>query len=47
MIGLSIRFDNAVQSPTENAPSIRGIGTNIGRTIGNSVSGIGQTGQTG
>lgn len=43
-IGLSIRFDNAVQSPTENAPSIRGIGTNIGRTIGNSVSGIGQTG---
>ena len=44
MIGLSIRFDNAVQSPTENAPSIRGIGTNIGRTIGNSVSGIGQTG---
>ena len=44
-IALSIRFDNAVQSPTENSPSIRGIGTNVGRTIGNSVSGIGQTGQ--
>ena len=46
-IQMSIRFDNAVQSPTEDAPSIRGIGTNVGRTVGNIVSGIGQTGQTG
>lgn len=45
-ITLNIRFDNAVQSPTEDAPNIRGIGTNVGRSIGSLVSGIGQTQNT-
>jgi len=42
-IALSIRFDNAVQSPTADAPNSIGIGTNVGRTVGDSISGIGQT----
>jgi hypothetical protein len=49
-IALTLRFDNAVQSPTEDAPNARGIGTNVGRSIGSIVSGIGQaqnTNQTG
>lgn len=43
-IALSIRFDNAVQSPTESTgPNAAfGIGMNVGRNIGQNVSGIGQ-----
>jgi hypothetical protein len=43
-IALSIRFDNAVQTPTEsNGPnSAFGVGKNIGRNTGENVSGIGQ-----
>jgi len=43
-IALSIRFDNAVQTPTESAgPNAAfGIGMNVGRNIGQNVSGIGQ-----
>lgn len=44
-ISLSIRFDNAVQTPTEsNGPNAAfGIGQNVGRGIGQNVSGIGQS----
>jgi hypothetical protein len=42
-ITLSIRFDNAVQSPTADAPSARGIGVNVGRSIGVNTTGIGGT----
>ena len=46
-ISLSIRFDNAVQSPTEDAPTLRGIGTSLPqRTTGQNVSGIGATTST-
>lgn len=43
-ISLSIRFDNAVQTPTESTgPNAAfGIGRNVGRTVGQNVSGIGQ-----
>jgi hypothetical protein len=43
-IALSIRFDNAVQAPTEsNGPNAGiGIGMNVGRQVGQNVSGIGQ-----
>lgn len=41
-IQMTIRFDNAVQSPTEDAPNIKGIGVNVGRSLGQNVSGIGQ-----
>jgi hypothetical protein len=43
-IALSIRFDNAVQAPTESTgPNAGvGIGMNVGRQIGENVSGIGQ-----
>lgn len=43
-ISLSIRFDNAVQTPTESTgPNAAfGIGKNVGRQIGQNVSGIGQ-----
>ena len=43
-ISMNIRFDNAVQSPTEsNGPNAGvGIGMNVGRQIGENVSGIGQ-----
>lgn len=40
-IALTLRFDNAVQSPTGDAPSIGGIGMNVGRSVGVNVSGIG------
>lgn len=40
-IALTLRFDNAVQSPTADAPSIGGIGMNVGRSVGVNVSGIG------
>jgi hypothetical protein len=43
-IALSIRFDNAVQTPTESTgPNAGfGIGMNVGRQVGENVSGIGQ-----
>ena len=43
-ITMSIRFDNAVQAPTEsNGPNAGvGIGMNVGRQVGENVSGIGQ-----
>jgi hypothetical protein len=43
-ISMNIRFDNAVQSPTEsNGPNAGvGIGMNVGRQVGQNVSGIGQ-----
>lgn len=43
-IALSIRFDNAVQTPTETTGpnSGFGVGQNVGRQIGQNVSGIGQ-----
>jgi hypothetical protein len=43
-ISMNIRFDNAVQAPTEsNGPNAGvGIGMNVGRQIGENVSGIGQ-----
>jgi hypothetical protein len=42
-ISLSIRFDNAVQTPTESiGPNAAfGIGVNVGRNLGTNVSGIG------
>ena len=42
-ISLSIRFDNAVQTPTESTgPNAAfGIGVNVGRNLGTNVSGIG------
>ena len=43
-ISMTIRFDNAVQTPTESTgPNAAfGIGVNVGRNIGTNVSGIGQ-----
>ena len=43
-IAMSIRFDNAVQTPTESTgPNAgEGIGKNVGRNFGTNVSGIGQ-----
>jgi hypothetical protein len=43
-IAMSIRFDNAVQTPTESngVNAGIGIGMNVGRAIGQNVSGIGQ-----
>lgn len=43
-IAMNIRFDNAVQTPTESTgPNAAfGIGKNVGRNIGQNVSGIGQ-----
>lgn len=43
-IAMSIRFDNAVQTPTESTgPNAGfGIGQNVGREFGQNVSGIGQ-----
>ena len=43
-IAMSIRFDNAVQTPTESTgPNVgEGIGKNVGRNFGTNVSGIGQ-----
>ena len=42
-IALSIRFDNAVQTPTESTGpnAAYGIGVNVGRNLGTNVSGIG------
>lgn len=42
-IQMSIRFDNAVQTPTDNALAINfgGVGQNVGRRYGVGVSGIG------
>jgi len=42
-ISLSIRFDNAVQTPTADAATPYGVGVNVGRAIGNVASGIGST----
>lgn len=42
-ITLSIRFDNAVQTPLDGEGPIYGIGAAVGRTIGTNVSGIGRT----
>lgn len=42
-ISLTIRFDNAVQTPLDTSVGDigRGVGVNVGRTIGSIVSGIG------
>lgn len=41
-IALSIRFDNAVQSPTDSGEGSPGVGMNLGgRSVGSSISGIG------
>jgi hypothetical protein len=42
-IALSIRFDNAVQTPLDSTVGDigRGVGVNVGRTLGSIVSGIG------
>lgn len=40
-ISLTIRFDNAVQTPLDGEGPAYGIGVAIGRTIGTNVSGIG------
>jgi hypothetical protein len=42
-ITMSIRFDNAVQTPTDSGGPAYGIGAAVGRTLGTNVSGIGQT----
>jgi hypothetical protein len=42
-INLSIRFDNAVQTPLDGEGPAYGIGAAVGRTIGTNVSGIGAT----
>lgn len=42
-IALTIRFDNAVQTPLDGQGPAYGIGAAIGRTIGTNVSGIGTT----
>lgn len=41
-ITLSIRFDNAVQTPLDGEGPAYGIGAAVGRTLGTNVSGIGQ-----
>lgn len=43
-ITLSIRFDNAVQTPLDGEGPAYGVGRAIGRTVGQNVSGIGTTG---
>lgn len=43
-IQMSIRFDNAVQTPTESGATSWGVGENIGREITENVSGIGTGG---
>jgi hypothetical protein len=40
-IQMSIRFDNAVQAPTADAPNTRGVGSFVNRARGDSISGIG------
>lgn len=45
-ISLSIRFDNAVQSPLDSGASAAGIGVNVGRTIGQNTTGIGTAGSS-
>lgn len=40
-IALTIRFDNAVQTPLDGEGPAYGIGAAIGRTVGTNVSGIG------
>lgn len=45
-ISLSIRFDNAVQTPLDGDGPAYGVGRNVGRTLGTFVSGIGQTTNT-
>lgn len=42
-ITLSIRFDNAVQTPLDGQGPAYGIGAAVGRTLGTNVSGIGRT----
>lgn len=42
-LALSIRFDNAVQTPLDGQGPAFGIGAAVGRTIGQNVSGIGRT----
>lgn len=39
-IALTIRFDNAVQTPTDDGPSF-GVGADVGRRLGTNISGIG------
>ena len=41
-IALTIRFDNAVQTPTESGATPFGIGQAIGRQVGENISGIGR-----
>jgi len=41
-IALTLRFDNAVQTPLDGEGPAFGIGTAVGRTLGSNVSGIGQ-----
>lgn len=43
-ITLSIRFDNAVQTPLDGQGPAYGIGTAVGRTLGTNVSGVGSPG---
>jgi hypothetical protein len=38
-IALSIRFDNAIQTSTDNGATATGIGQTIGRTVGTAVTG--------
>lgn len=42
-IALTIRFDNAVQTPLDGEGPAYGIGKAVGRTIGTNVSGIGNS----
>ncbi len=42
MIALTIKFDNAVQTPTDGEGPAYGVGAAVGRTLGTNVSGIGQ-----
>lgn len=42
-ITMSIRFDNAVQTPLDGQGPAYGIGAAVGRTLGTNVSGIGRT----
>lgn len=42
-ISMSIRFDNAVQTPLDGEGPAYGIGKAVGRTIGTNVSGIGNS----
>lgn len=46
-ISLTIRYDNAVQTPLDGDGPAYGVGQAVGRTIGTNVSGIGNPGNGG